>query len=300
MGEGRLLDRRDAVALARFLDEPREAFGTQVTIAERDKRRPADRRAATRTCGTARCQPASAGARADRRAVGGDLRAVHRADGLRRRDRQGAVPVGRDPPRPLRRRLRPRPPRRHAGGRGRQQGQRAQRPAARPDKRAGSSSSASGCAASRRAPARRAAAGSSTASSPPTAAAAGSSATAASTPSARADRRSSGSSARARPPAATRASSSAGSATRASAGAPDTPRAGPTMVVGYSVRLPGADEGPRRSVWYGGGRLARDLTLPALRRSWGQDERRATTRGRRMEVSTSASRTLASGAPGRA
>ena len=43
------------------------------------------------------------------------------------------------------------------------------------------------------------------------------------------------------------------------------------MVVGYSVRLPGADEGPRRSVWYGGGRLARDLTLPALRRGWRQD-----------------------------
>jgi hypothetical protein len=47
---------------------------------------------------------------------------------------------------------------------------------------------------------------------------------------------------------------------------------GTDMVVGYSVRLPGADEGPRRSVWYGGGRLARDLTLPALRRRWGQDE----------------------------
>ena len=43
-------------------------------------------------------------------------------------------------------------------------------------------------------------------------------------------------------------------------------------VVGFSVRLPGGDHGPRRSVWYGGGRLARDLTLPALRRSWGQDE----------------------------
>ena len=47
---------------------------------------------------------------------------------------------------------------------------------------------------------------------------------------------------------------------------------GTDVVIGYSVRLPGADEGPRRSVWYGGGRLARDLTLPALRRSWGQDE----------------------------
>jgi hypothetical protein len=47
---------------------------------------------------------------------------------------------------------------------------------------------------------------------------------------------------------------------------------GTDVVVGYSVRLAGANEGPRRSVWYGGGRLARDLTLPALRRSWGQDE----------------------------
>jgi hypothetical protein len=47
---------------------------------------------------------------------------------------------------------------------------------------------------------------------------------------------------------------------------------GTDVVVGYSVRLPGAADGPRRSVWYGGGRLARDLTLPALRRSWGQDE----------------------------
>jgi hypothetical protein len=46
---------------------------------------------------------------------------------------------------------------------------------------------------------------------------------------------------------------------------------GRNTVVGYSVRLPDADEGPRRSVWYGGGRLARDLTLPALRRSWRQD-----------------------------
>ena len=45
---------------------------------------------------------------------------------------------------------------------------------------------------------------------------------------------------------------------------------GINAVVGYSVRLPGADEGPRRSVWYGGGRLARDLTLPSLRRGWRQ------------------------------
>ena len=46
---------------------------------------------------------------------------------------------------------------------------------------------------------------------------------------------------------------------------------GTDVVVGYSVRFPGADQGPRRSVWYGGGRLARDLTLPALRRGWSQD-----------------------------
>ena len=46
---------------------------------------------------------------------------------------------------------------------------------------------------------------------------------------------------------------------------------GTEKVVGYSVRLPGAEHGPRRSVWYGGGRLARDLTLPALRRGWRQD-----------------------------
>ena len=47
---------------------------------------------------------------------------------------------------------------------------------------------------------------------------------------------------------------------------------GTGVVVGYSVRLPGADHEAGQSVWYGGGRLARDLTLPALRRSWGQNE----------------------------
>jgi hypothetical protein len=46
---------------------------------------------------------------------------------------------------------------------------------------------------------------------------------------------------------------------------------GTDVVVGFSVRLPGADQGPRRSVWYGGGRLARDLTLPALRPGWRQE-----------------------------
>ena len=47
---------------------------------------------------------------------------------------------------------------------------------------------------------------------------------------------------------------------------------GTDVVVGYSVRLSGPADGPRKTVWYGGGRLARDLTLPALRRGWGQTE----------------------------
>ena len=38
IGARRVLERSDAIALARFLDEPREAFGTRVTIAERDER----------------------------------------------------------------------------------------------------------------------------------------------------------------------------------------------------------------------------------------------------------------------
>ncbi len=51
---------------------------------------------------------------------------------------------------------------------------------------------------------------------------------------------------------------------------------GTSDVVGYSVRLPDTGHGPLGSVWYGGGRLARDLTLPALRRNWqqGDDARR--------------------------
>jgi hypothetical protein len=46
---------------------------------------------------------------------------------------------------------------------------------------------------------------------------------------------------------------------------------GTDTVVGYSVRLPGAEHGSRRAVWSGGGRLARDLTLPSLRRGWRKD-----------------------------
>jgi hypothetical protein len=47
---------------------------------------------------------------------------------------------------------------------------------------------------------------------------------------------------------------------------------GRTAVVGYSVRLPGRDSGPQRAIWFGGGRLARDLTLPSLRGGWQQSD----------------------------
>lgn len=40
------------------------------------------------------------------------------------------------------------------------------------------------------------------------------------------------------------------------------------VVAGYSVALRPARGSGERPVWYGGGRLARDLTLPALRQSW--------------------------------
>lgn len=36
MGEGRILKRPDAVALARFLDVQRDQYATGVTVAERD------------------------------------------------------------------------------------------------------------------------------------------------------------------------------------------------------------------------------------------------------------------------
>jgi hypothetical protein len=46
---------------------------------------------------------------------------------------------------------------------------------------------------------------------------------------------------------------------------------GTSKVAGYSVRLAASEHDRGRTVWYGGGRLARDLTLPTLRRGWGQD-----------------------------
>jgi hypothetical protein len=42
----------------------------------------------------------------------------------------------------------------------------------------------------------------------------------------------------------------------------------PGQVTGYSVSLPGHDAGDGTPQWYGGGRLAADLTLPRLRRLW--------------------------------
>jgi hypothetical protein len=42
----------------------------------------------------------------------------------------------------------------------------------------------------------------------------------------------------------------------------------PEQVTGYSVTLPGHVDAQGQTVWYGGGRLAADLTLPRLRRCW--------------------------------
>jgi hypothetical protein len=41
-----------------------------------------------------------------------------------------------------------------------------------------------------------------------------------------------------------------------------------TQVIGYSVALPARDSGAARPIWYGGGKLAADLTLPKLRARW--------------------------------
>ena len=49
----------------------------------------------------------------------------------------------------------------------------------------------------------------------------------------------------------------------------------PGQVTGYSVTLPGHDAGDGNLLWYGGGRLSADLTLPRLRGRW--DTPRSTT-----------------------
>jgi hypothetical protein len=42
----------------------------------------------------------------------------------------------------------------------------------------------------------------------------------------------------------------------------------PGQVTGYAVSLPGHDGSDGKPLWYGGGRLSADLTLPRLRRRW--------------------------------
>src|SRR5579859_802118 len=43
----------------------------------------------------------------------------------------------------------------------------------------------------------------------------------------------------------------------------------PDQVTGYAVALPGDTAASGEPVWYGGGKLAADLTLPKLQRRWG-------------------------------
>lgn len=46
---------------------------------------------------------------------------------------------------------------------------------------------------------------------------------------------------------------------------------GRTTVVGYSVARPSAPGSGEYLVWFGGGKLGKDLTLPALREGWDPD-----------------------------
>lgn len=50
----------------------------------------------------------------------------------------------------------------------------------------------------------------------------------------------------------------------------------PNQVTGYAVALPGANTAEGAPVWYSGGRLAADLTLPKLRQRWGDTPPSAT------------------------
>ena len=49
----------------------------------------------------------------------------------------------------------------------------------------------------------------------------------------------------------------------------------PGEVTGYAVTMPGARTAAGDPVWFGGGKLAPDLTLPKLRRRWPEPGRRA-------------------------
>ena len=299
MGEGRLLERSDAIALARFLDEPREAFGTQVTIAERDKN---GRVTGARDAHVWHCSlslhPQEPELADERWAEICEqfIEQMRFAGETARRSAGGSRSATAAPP------AAPTTPTWSSRSWRRTAARRASTTTARaPRRRAGSSSSASGCGGWRRAPAQ---AGSRGLKHGELAA----------------DRR------RGRqlgdrgehPERSSRQTlerivRACATASRDESefirrlrdeGDPLRPRyaeGGTDKVVGYSVRLPGAEEGPRRSVWYGGGRLARDLTLPALRRSWGQDEQaRAAAGGRRVELVDAGEAAVAGRAPGRA
>lgn len=68
----------------------------------------------------------------------------------------------------------------------------------------------------------------------------------------------------------------------------------PAEVTGYSVGLPGNRASNGDTIWYGGGRLAPDLTLPRLRRRWGRPSgSRAMRRGNALSGARDAVRSAA-------
>lgn len=54
------------------------------------------------------------------------------------------------------------------------------------------------------------------------------------------------------------------------------------QITGYAVAMPGDHTAAGTPVWYGGGRLAADLTLPRLRRRWATHSRTARQHGQRI------------------
>ena len=157
MAEARLLDRRDAVALARFLDEPREAFGTKVTIAERDKN---GRVIGARDAHVWHCslslhpqEPELADERWAEIAEAFIEQMGFAGERAKAQCRWVAIRHGRSAGGSDHAHLVV-----HARGRGREQGQRAQRPATRPERVPRARAAVRAARVSRRAPARQAAA----------------------------------------------------------------------------------------------------------------------------------------------
>ena len=80
----------------------------------------------------------------------------------------------------------------------------------------------------------------------------------------------------------------------------------PDEVIGYAVGLPGDVNAKGGQVWYGGGKLAADLTLPKLRRTWAppgtEAGMSAEARGEAYEhaaaVARQAAQAIRAGAPG--